>query len=86
MVAITKKKKDKDKKEAKTCNICNMPIDIDNGNYCVVDTYSKGEFLSKAYYHIKCFREKLLKKKQITESLANTNKLMGKIGEKFFGQ
>jgi len=44
----------------KTCMICKTTIERGKEQYVEVKHYSeKEEILSKGYYHIKCFRERL---------------------------
>ncbi len=44
----------------KTCMICKLGIEIDKEQFVEVKHYEKKDIvLSKGYYHIKCFRDKL---------------------------
>ena len=44
----------------KTCMICKLAIEIDKEQFVEVKHYEKKDvILSKGYYHIKCFRERL---------------------------
>jgi len=44
----------------KTCMICKLGIEVDEQEYVEVKHYKKKDIvLSKGYYHIKCFRDRL---------------------------
>ena len=44
----------------KTCMICKLGIEVDEQEYVGVKHYKKKDIvLSKGYYHIKCFRDRL---------------------------
>ena len=44
----------------KTCMICKLGIEIDKEQFVEVKHYEKKDIiLSKGYYHIKCFRDRL---------------------------
>ena len=44
----------------KTCMICKLGIELDKEQYVEVRHYEKKDIiLSKGYYHIKCFRDRL---------------------------
>lgn len=81
----SKKKKNKEEKKEKVCRICNTPI-LDKEDYCALDTFNEGEFQSRGYYHILCFREKILKKDKIGKSLQKSNEMIEKITRRFFGE
>ena len=44
----------------KTCMICKLGIELDKEQFVEVKHYQKKDvLLSKGYYHIKCFRDRL---------------------------
>lgn len=52
--------KEKEEKEDKVCNICKLVIDESKEFARFTHFKNKKEVLSEAYYHINCFRERML--------------------------
>jgi hypothetical protein len=68
-------------KEKIICNICKLNIDTDK-EYCEFKHYKrKDEILSKAYYHINCFRERLNGSSEINAMKKRANEILKKAGE-----
>ncbi len=61
---------------AKICNICHLGIDETKG--FVRNTHFKNlkEILSEGYYHLNCFREKVLGIGQLNKIQNQANKLL----------
>lgn len=63
--------------------ICKMTIQIDDEEYVKVQHYKKGEeLLSKGWYHIKCYRERLNGNPYQNALQLKTLGILNKLGEK----
>jgi hypothetical protein len=69
-------------KEIKTCNLCKLGINPEQ-EFAKFIHYKKADsILSEAYYHIICYRERMLGAKQSMESLARANAIMNAAAQK----
>jgi hypothetical protein len=68
-------KKEK-KKLLKMCNICNLQI-FDKEDYVRITEYRKGKEYSEGFYHLCCYREKIIAPRK------DLNFLMGRANKAF---
>lgn len=66
----------------KVCMSCKTSIDMDK-DYCEFRQYKKkNKIQSKAFYHVNCFRDRILKSQEQSEALKFVMKTMEKVNEK----
>ena len=41
------------------CGICKMYIYLLKDNYCILQDYFKGKFITEGYYHTKCYNDRI---------------------------
>lgn len=67
--------------ESKTCKLCQLGIDDSKQFAEFIHYVNKDKIQSKAYYHVDCFREKMLGSAKGQYLMAKANKLMDKAAE-----
>ena len=66
----------------KICFICHLTIDTEKP-YCKFIHYQdRGDIQSKAYYHVECFRDRMLVNKKANIGLAKAMSFLDKAKEK----
>jgi len=60
----------------KICLICHTVIDTEK-EYCELKQYeNKDKIKSKAYYHVNCFRDRILEKNSVQKLANDANKFL----------
>lgn len=69
------------KTEVKICDICSLGIDESKQFAEFIHYINKDKILKKRFYHIDCFREKLLGSAKGAYLMSRANKLLNKAEE-----
>lgn len=67
--------------ESKTCKLCQIGIDESKQFAEFIHYANKDKISSKAFYHVECFREKMLGSAKGAYLMARANKLLNKAEE-----
>ena len=71
------------KTQIKTCGICKLPIN-EKKEYCEFIQYKKlNDILSRAYYHVNCFKDRLHGSKEQKEALEKSMRVLDNVQKKF---
>jgi len=64
-------------KEQKICNVCHLGIDETKGFARFTHFKDKDNILSEAFYHVPCFREKMLGKGELDKLKKQADEMYG---------
>jgi hypothetical protein len=65
-------------KDVKTCGICGRMIDDKEEDYYLLQSYRKGTYLGKMFYHKTCFDGTIDKDKDLREIKKRSKELLNK--------
>lgn len=71
-----------EKSKTKICNVCHLGIDESKEFVRNTHFKDKGEIFSEGYYHIECFRSRVLGKGQLEKIQGQANRLLNFAKEK----
>ena len=75
------KKETKPQFNQSICPICNKIIYKNVDDYCNLKDFNKGKFYCEAFYHTKCFNEKIKGSKEINDMKSKAMKLLNAAGK-----